>query len=167
MLHFVRKRLLSFAMILAIIFLLLVSSVLSILLAAMVANLNEWVPGLGHLWRILSALISFGAISAVFVAMYTILPDADIHWQDTLIGAMVTALLFLLSQELFGLFLNWVDIGSAYGVAGSFLVVITWVFYAAQILFAGAAFTKVYARRHGQPITPNDFAGPTTEDQPE
>ncbi|WP_035991586.1 YihY/virulence factor BrkB family protein [Leptolyngbya sp. KIOST-1] len=165
MLHFVRKRLLSVAMILAIIFLLLVSSVLSTLLAAMVVNLNDWVPGLGHLWQGLSGLISFGVISAVFAAMYTILPDADIHWQDTLMGAMITALLFLLGQELFGLFLNWVDIGSAYGVAGSFLVVITWVFYAAQILFSGAAFTKVYARRHGEPITPSDFAVSTADQE--
>jgi membrane protein len=165
--HFLRKRLLSVAMILAIAFLLLVSSVANTLLAVVVTNLNEWLPAMGYLWQILSWVISFGGITAVFAAIYTVLPDADIHWQDTLIGAMLTALLFIVGQWLFGIFLNWVDLGSGYGVAGSFLVIITWIFYAAIILFSGAVFTKVYARRYGLPIVPTDFAVSTTEDRPE
>jgi membrane protein len=165
--HFLRKRLLSVTMILAIIFLLLVSSVASTLLAVIVANLNAWVPGMGQVWQVASWIISFVVISAVFAAIYTILPDADIHWQDTLVGGILTALLFILGQWLFGVFLNWVDIGSGYGVAGSFLVIITWIFYAANILFTGAVFTKVYARRYGMPITPSDFAVSTTEEHPE
>ncbi|MBW4621636.1 MAG: YihY/virulence factor BrkB family protein [Cyanosarcina radialis HA8281-LM2] len=161
--HFLRKRLLSFAMILAIAFLLLVSSVASTILATIVANLNQWIPGLGNLWQILQGVVSFGAISAVFAAMYTILPDAEIHWRDTIVGAMLTALLFMLGQALFGVFLQQVDIGSAYGVAGSFLIIITWIFYAAQILFSGAAFTKVYARQRGTPIRPSNFAVSTLD----
>ncbi|WOD41707.1 YihY/virulence factor BrkB family protein [Nodosilinea sp. E11] len=167
MFHFLRKRLLSAAMILAIAFLLLVSSVANTLLAVAVTNLNEWLPAMGYLWQILSWVVSFGAITAVFAAIYTVLPDADIHWQDTLIGAILTAGLFMVGQWLFGIFLDWVDIGSGYGVAGSFLVIITWIFYAAIILFSGAVFTKVYARRYGLPIVPSDFAVSTTEDRPE
>ncbi|MBF2000412.1 MAG: YihY/virulence factor BrkB family protein [Synechococcales cyanobacterium M58_A2018_015] len=163
--HFLRKRLLSFAMILVIAFLLLVSSIATTTLALVVSSLNQWIPGLGYFWQILRWIVSFGVISAVFAAMYTILPDAEIHWRDTLIGAMITALLFLIGQSLFGLFLNNVDIGSAYGVAGSFLIVITWIFYAAQILFSGAVFTKVYARQRGVPIVPSDFAVSTAENE--
>ncbi|MGF1517511.1 MAG: YihY/virulence factor BrkB family protein [Nodosilinea sp.] len=165
--HFLRKRLLSAAMILAIAFLLLVSSVAGTLLAVVTANLNEWLPAMGFLWQILSWAISFGVITAVFAAIYTVLPDADIHWQDTLIGAMLTAGLFMVGQWLFGIFLDLVDIGSGYGVAGSFLVIITWIFYAAIILFSGAVFTKVYARRYGLPIVPSDFAVSTVDDRPE
>lgn len=161
--HFLRKRLLSFAMILTIAFLLLVSTVASTLLGAIVANLNAWIPGLGYLWQVLRWVVSFGVICAIFAAIYTILPDAEIHWRDTFIGAVITTILFLLGQWLFGIFLNMVDFGSAYGVAGSFLVVITWIFYAAQILFSGAVITKVYARQHGVPITPSDFAVSTAE----
>lgn len=163
--HFLRKRLLSFAMILAIAFLLLVSSVATTMLAAIIATLNNWVPGLGNLWQVLRWIVSFTVITTIFAAIYTILPDAEIHWQDTLIGAMITTLLFLIGQWLFGIFLNMADIGSAYGVAGSFLIVITWIFYAAQILFSGAVLTKVYARRHGVPITPSDFAVSTSDDR--
>lgn len=163
--HFLRKRLLSFAMILVIAFLLLVSSIATTTLALVVGSLNQWIPGLGYFWQIVRWIVSFGVISAVFAAMYTILPDAEIHWRDTLIGAMITALFFLIGQSLFGLFLNNVDIGSAYGVAGSFLIVITWIFYAAQILFSGAVFTKVYARQRGVPIIPSDFAVSTVEDE--
>lgn len=155
--HFLHKRLLSFGMILAIALLLMVYSVASTALVLLVANLNQ-IAGLGHLWRILQWAISFGLISAVFAAIYTILPDAEIHWRDTLIGAMLTAALFLIGQVLFGVFLTMVDVGSAYGVAGSFLIVITWIFYAALILFSGAVFTKVYARQRGVPITPSKFA---------
>ncbi|MBD0270009.1 MAG: YihY/virulence factor BrkB family protein [Cyanobacteria bacterium Co-bin8] len=68
------------------------------------------------------------------------------------------ALLFLVGQFFFGIFLNMANVGSAYGVAGSFLIVITWIFYAANILFVGAAFTKVYAWQRGAPIVPSDFA---------
>ncbi|MEP0914939.1 YihY/virulence factor BrkB family protein [Leptolyngbya sp. GB1-A1] len=162
-LQFLRKRLLSFAMILVIVFLLLASSIATTTLAAIVATLNQWVPGLGNLWQILQWLVSFGIVFAVFAAIYTILPDIEIHWRDTLIGAMITAILFLFGQALFGIFLNQVNIGSAYGVAGSFLIVISWIFYAAQILFSGAAFTKVYARQRGTPITPSEFAVSTSD----
>ncbi len=163
-LHFLRKRLLSVTMILAVVFLLLVSNVATTLLSVVMSNLNDWIPGLGYLWQVLQWVVGFALITTIFATIYTILPDADVHWQDTWIGAIITTILFLLGQWLFGIFLNFVDIGSAYGVAGSFLVVISWVFYTAQILYTGAAFTKVYARRYDQRITPSDFAVSTRPD---
>lgn len=162
--HFLRKRLLSFAMILAIAFLLLVTAIGSTVLTQIFVLLNRSIPEISSVWHILLWLTSFGMVSAVFAAIYTILPDAEIHWRTTLMGAMITALLFLAGQSLFGMFLNQVDIGSVYGVAGSFLILITWIYYAAQILFLGAAFTKVYARHRGLPIVPSKFAVSTSEE---
>ncbi len=163
-LHFLRKRLLSVTMILAVVFLLLVSNVATTLLSVVMANLNDWIPGLGYLWQVLQWVVGFALITTIFAAIYTILPDADVHWQDTWIGASITTILFLLGQWLFSIFLEFVNFESAYGVAGSFLVVISWVFYTAQILYTGAAFTKVYASRYGQRITPSDFAVSTRPD---
>ncbi|MFB2979278.1 YihY/virulence factor BrkB family protein [Microseira sp. BLCC-F43] len=156
--HFLRKRLLSFAMVLVIAFLLLVSFVGNTILAALVEVLNNITPGSGYLWQVISLVISFGMTTLIFAMIYTILPDAEIAWRDTVVGAIITALLFLVGQFLFGLFLRQTNYGSAYGVAGSFVIVITWVFYAAQILLLGAEFTKVYAKQRGSPIVPSEYA---------
>lgn len=164
-LHFLRKRLLSFAMILVMAFLLLVSSVGTTALAAIVAYLNDIAPGLGNLWQVVRWLITFAITSLVFGAMYTILPDAEIAWRDTIVGAVITAILFLVGQALFGLFLSQTDFGSAYGVAGSFVIVITWIYYAAQVLLIGATLTKVIARRRGSPIVPSEYAVPLSHEE--
>ncbi|HAX77879.1 MAG TPA: YihY/virulence factor BrkB family protein [Cyanobacteria bacterium UBA11372] len=156
--HFLRKRLLSFAMVLVIAFLLLVSFVGNTILAAFVEVLNNITPGSGYLWQFISLLVSFGMTTLIFALIYTILPDAEIAWRDTVVGAIITALLFLVGQLLFGLFLRQTNYGSAYGVAGSFVIVITWVFYAAQILLLGAEFTKIYAKQRGAPIVPSEYA---------
>jgi membrane protein len=157
-LHFLRKRLLSFAMVLVIAFLLLVSLVINTALAALIGFLSDFLPGLDYVWQLLSFLVSLGMIASLFAAIYTILPDAHVQWRDTFVGAIITALLFMLGQFLFGLFLSQTEFGSAYGVASSFVIIITWTYYAAHILFLGAEFTKVYARRRGSPIVPEEHA---------
>ena len=161
--HFIRKRLLSFAMIATVSFLLLVTAIGSIILTKIFSLLNQSLPQISSVWQILLWLASFAMVSTVFAAIYTILPDAEIHWRTTFIGAMITALLFLGGQSVFGAFLHLTNIGSAYGVAGSFLIVITWIYYAAQILFLGAVFTKVFARHRRVPISPSRFAISTTD----
>lgn len=164
--HFIRKRLLSFAMVLIIAFLLLVSFVANTVLATVVNVLNELTPGRGYWWQILSFFVSFGMITFLFAAIYTILPDAKVRWRDALVGAMFTAFMFMLGQYFFGLFLRQTNFASAYGVAGSFLIIITWIYYAAHILFLGAEFTKVYAQNQGSPIVPEEYAIPISEDPP-
>jgi membrane protein len=156
--HFIRKRLLSFAMVLVIAFLLLVSLVVNTGLAILFDVLSNYLPALGYLWQVMSFLLSFTIIALVFAAMYTILPDAKVVWRDALVGAMITAILFMVGQYLFGIFLNMTDFGSAYGFAGSVIIVITWIYYTAHILFIGAEFTKVYARQHGAKIVPEEYA---------
>jgi membrane protein len=164
--HFLRKRLLSFAMVLVIAFLLLVSFVGNTILTAFVEVLNNIAPGSGYVWQVISLVVSFGMTTLVFAMIYTILPDAEIAWRDTVVGAIITALLFLVGQFLFGLFLRQTNYGSAYGVAGSFVIVITWVFYAAQVLLLGAEFTKVYAKQRGAPIIPSEYAVRNSRSEP-
>ncbi|GAB4208347.1 MAG: hypothetical protein Fur006_67110 [Coleofasciculaceae cyanobacterium] len=138
--------------------LLLVSLVVNTALAALVNFLGEFLPGLAYLWQFLSFLVSFGMITLLFAAIYAILPDAQVAWRDAFVGAVITGGLFMLGQFLFGLFLSQTQFGSAYVVAGSFVIIITWIYYAAHILFLGAEFTKVYARRRGCPIIPEEHA---------
>lgn len=127
-------------------------------LAVLVEYLNDFIPGFGYFWQILSLVVSLALVTLLLAAMFTILPDAKIAWQNTLVGAGITTTLFMLGQFLFSLFLRQTDLGSAYGVAGSLVIVITWIYYTAHILFLGAEFTKVYAKRRGAPIVPAEYA---------
>jgi membrane protein len=156
--HLLRKRLLCFLMVLVIALLLILFFIANAILTTLVTFFNQLFPGLGYISQFISLLITFGGTTLIFTMIYSILPDAEIAWRDTIVGALITALLFLVGQYLFGLFLGRSDFGSAYGVAGSFVIVITWIFYAAHILFLGAEFTKVYAKQRGSAIVPSEYA---------
>ncbi|MEO0352304.1 MAG: YihY/virulence factor BrkB family protein [Cyanobacteria bacterium P01_A01_bin.15] len=149
--QFVRTRLLSFAMVAVIGFLLLVSLMLSAGLAALGNVFSEaqtWAP----LWQGLNAILSFGVVTLLFGLIYKVLPDVKITWPDVGVGAAITALLFTIGKVLIGLYLGNSSVGSAYGAAGSLAVILIWVYYSAQILFFGAEFTQVYANRYGSKI---------------
>nr|WP_228035677.1 YihY/virulence factor BrkB family protein [Oculatella sp. LEGE 06141] len=166
---FVRKRLLSFTMVLTIGFLLLVSLVVSAALTALTTLMNGLMPGFDFLWQLLNFVISFGVIALLFALIYKYLPDVKITWNDVLIGASMTALLFTIGKSLIGLYLGNSSFGSAYGAAGSLVVVLAWVYYSAQILFFGAEFTQVYARHYGSQIVPDEhavYADDSTEQPP-
>ncbi|ELS05235.1 putative membrane protein [Xenococcus sp. PCC 7305] len=156
--QFIRKRLLSFSMVLVIGFLLLVSLVFSAILSG-ISNLEvNLIPDWIFLLRILDLAISLGMISLLFALIYKYLPDVKIRWQDVWVGAIITALLFTLGKFLIGLYLGKGSLGSAYGAAGSLIIFLAWVFYSAQILLFGAEFTQVYARKHGRTIRPDKHA---------
>ncbi len=154
----VRDRLLSFGMLLVIGFLLLVSLILSAVLAAVNNLFSDTLLGWSVGWQILNAVVSFGIISLLFGLIYKILPDADISWKDVRVGALITALLFTLGKVLIGLYLGNSSVASAYGAAGSFVVLLLWIYYSAQILLFGAEFTQVYANRFGSNIRPDKYA---------
>ena len=156
--NFIRKRLLSFGMVLAIGFLLLVSLILSAILSGIGKLEINLLPGFTPLWQILNFAISFGFISLLFALIYYYLPDVKIRWKDVWIGAIITALLFTVGKFAIGLYLGRGSFGSAYGAAGSLIVFLAWVFYSAQILLFGAEFTQVYARKRGRSIRPNSHA---------
>ena len=155
---FIRKRLLSFGMVLAIGFLLLVSLIISAVLSGISKLDMNLLPGLPGLWQFLNFALSFAFITVLFALIYKYLPDVKIRWKDVWVGATTTALLFALGKYLIGLYLGRGSLGSAYGAAGSLIVFLAWVFYSAQILLFGAELTQVYARRYGRQIRPNKRA---------
>ena len=156
--EFIRKRLLSFGMVLTIGFLLLVSLMLSAVLSGIGKLQLDVLPGFASFWQLLNFGISFGFISLLFALIYKYLPDVYIRWKDVWVGAILTALLFTFGKFLIGLYLGRGSLGSTYGAAGSLIVFLAWVFYSAQILLFGAELTQVYARKYGRKIRPNSHA---------
>jgi membrane protein len=147
--HFIVDRLLSFAMMGAIAFLLMVSLVLNAVLSAVGAFMNGIVPGNEIILQIVNFLVSLFVIALLFAAIFKILPDVKIRWHDTWIGALATALLFDLGKFLLGFYLGRSSFSSAYGAAGSFIIVLMWVYYSTQILLFGAKYTELYAKKFG------------------
>lgn len=144
-----RTRLLSFGMILAIGFLLIVSLVVS----AGLATLGKlWEPFFGG-WYVLAAVTDalggFLLVTLVFALIYKVMPSVRVHWRDVWIGAMFTAILFMIGKWLIGLYIGRSGVVSGFGAAGSLVVVLVWVYYSAQIFLIGAEFTWVYANTHG------------------
>lgn len=160
----IKRRFFSMTMVLGIGFMLLVSLVLSTAVAALGGFFERALPGGGFILQAFNFALSFAVVTGLFAAIYKILPDATIRWGDVWVGAVVTALLFNVGKLLIGLYLGHASVGSTYGAAGSLLVFLVWVYYSAQILFFGAEFTQVYARRYGSHITPSDDAVPVTEE---
>jgi membrane protein len=144
-----RARLLTFGMVVAIGFLLLVSLALS----AAVSAVDRWGGTLFPTWhsvlQVVNLGVGFGLTSLLFAMAYRILPRVRIAWRDVAIGAVVTAALFEGGKYLIGLYLGRASVSSGFGAAGSFIIVLAWVYYSAQIFLLGAEFTWVYAHSHG------------------
>lgn len=145
----VRKRMVAFGMILGIGFLLLVSLALSAALAAVHDVLAQRVPGASRLLPVSNFMLSFGVVTASFAILFKVLPDVRMAWSDVWLGAGMTALLFTVGKSLIGIYLGRAGVTSVYGAAGSFVLLLLWVYYSAEIMFLGAEFTEVYSRRHG------------------
>ena len=154
----IKDRFLSFMAVLGTGFLLLVSLVLSAALSAFGKWFGGWLPAPELVLQALNLIISFGVITVLFAMMFKLLPDARIAWSDVWVGGAITALLFTLGKFLIGLYLGKSDVGSAYGAAGSLVIVLLWVYYSAQILLFGAEFTQVYANTSGASIVPTEQA---------
>ncbi|MEZ4235957.1 MAG: YihY/virulence factor BrkB family protein [Myxococcota bacterium] len=154
--NFLGKRLLSFAMILGIAFLLLVSLALSALLSAVADHATDLLP-IGAPWWLPQAInlgVSYLVVTALFAAIFKVLPEADIRWRDVGLGAAVTAALFTVGKWGIGVYLGQSNVGSAYGSASSLAVLLVWVYYSSVILLLGAEFTQVYTRRYGGGLRP-------------
>ncbi len=158
-------RIFSFGLILAVGFLLLVSLVLSALLTL----LSDWVAfyfsaTFNILFRFLDFALSLGVITFLFAAIFKFLPDAKVPWRDVWVGAFVTALLFVLAKFGLGFYFGHSNPASAYGAAGTIILIMLWVSYAGLILLFGAEFTRVYADAKGERIRPSVFAVSTRDD---
>jgi membrane protein len=147
----VRARAASLGLVAALGFLLLVSLVISAVLAWFGDYLNDALPFGARLLQILNFVISFVLIAVLFAAIYKVLPDTRLAWRDVFVGAVVTALLFTIGKFLIGIYLGHSAMASSYGAAGALIMVLLWIYYSAQIFLLGAEFTKVYASRRGTP----------------
>ena len=155
---FIRQRLLSLAMVMGIGFLLLVSLVMSAGLAVAGKWFSGSMPGGEAIWQVINFAISFLVIAAMFTLMFKYLPDVKIAWKDVWLGGFLTAFLFTVGKFALGMYLGRSSVSSAYGAAGSLVILLLWVYYSAQILFLGAEFTQVYANRFGKKLEPSENA---------
>jgi membrane protein len=145
----VKERFLSFGIVLGIGFLLLVSLLLSALLAAATKYLGGMLPIPAVLFESLDFLLSLLSITVLFAMIFKLLPNTKIAWSDVWIGAALTSLLFTAGKFIIGFYIGKSVSASAYGAAGSLVVVVAWIYYSALILYFGAEFTRVYARTLG------------------
>src|SRR5690606_4702652 len=149
--RWLKKRVLSLALLLVVAFLLLVSLAIETVLTVLLG-------GEGYGWRIANRLASLSFTGVLFALMFKYLPDVDIRWRHAWIGAAITAVLFAIGQFAIGKFLGLASVGSSYGAAGSLLVLLVWVYYSSAIVFLGAEATRVYAQLRGAQLTPEEHA---------
>ncbi|MEI9935082.1 MAG: YihY/virulence factor BrkB family protein [Ferruginibacter sp.] len=155
----VLNRLLSFSLILSLGFVLIVSLLLNAIIISLGNKLNHFFSGVVNtLIPVIDNLISFIVTTILFAAIFKILPDARIKWKDVGIGALITSMLFMLGKFLIGCYLVSSKLTTIYGAAGSVIILLSWTYYSAAILYIGAEFTKVYIERVGNKIFPNDYS---------
>jgi membrane protein len=153
------NRLLSFSVVVSLGFILLVSLIVNGVIEALMERLQAHFPQLTVVVvYIINLLITFLVISSLFSIIFKVLPDAIIKWKDVMIGAMVTAVLFMIGKFGITLYISKSNVGSTYGAAGSLVILLLWVYYSSVILYFGAAFTKAYATDYGRQIHPNQYA---------
>lgn len=145
----VKRRLFSFGTVIATGFILLVSLTLSAAVTWIGEYARSWMEWPTGLWEALNFLLSFAVTTYLFAIIFKLLPDVKIRWRDVWTGAAVTSLLFVAGKTGLGIYLARSKVTSAYGAAGSLMAMLLWCYYAAQILFIGAEFTRVHALTHG------------------
>jgi membrane protein len=158
LLGLVRSRFFSFAMVVVVAFLLLASLLVTAALEAAGKFFAHSLPGGASLWLVANFLVSLAITTLLFALVFKVVPEAVIHWRDVIVGAAVTSALFALGKWLVGLYIGRSSFTSAFGAAGSLVALVVWVYYSSQIVFLGAEFTQVYARRFGGRIQPREGA---------
>ena len=159
----VRNRLSTYAFVMAIAFLLLVSLAVS----AAISSLSKWndaLNGPDALWLVVDWLVSLGVLTLVFAVLFKALPDAKVKWRDVWLGALVTAGLFAVGKVLLGLYLGRPGAAATFGAASALVLVVLWVYYCAQLVLLGAEFTQAYAHWRGRAIQPAEDAVAVTDE---
>jgi membrane protein len=153
------NRVLSFSMVISLGFILLVSLIVNSVLDMVGAQLLKLLPQLAvYVVYIINLLITFITITLLFAIIFKVLPDARIKWRDVIVGAVTTAVLFMLGKFGIGFYLGKSHVSNSYGAAGSMIIILLWVYYSSAILYFGAAFTRAYALHKGSNIYPNNYA---------
>jgi membrane protein len=157
---FIKQRILSFALVLSVGFLLMVSLVISAVLGTLHTYLDSHVAEAALFWNGLELSISFALATVLIAMMFKYLPDAEIEWRDTWQGAVITAALFIVGKQVIGLYLGQTTVASSFGAAASVVIFMIWVYYAALILLFGAEITQAVAERRGAIVVPTENAEP-------
>jgi membrane protein len=153
------NRVISFSMIIGIGFILLVSLTIHALMILISNKLVSFFPVLTlELFQYFNYILTFLVIALLFAIIYKFLPDAKVRWKDVGVGAIATAVLFIIGKFFITFYLAHTDFASANGTAGSLIVLLVWIYYSSVILFLGAEFTQVYSHKYGRKITPSDYA---------
>lgn len=155
---FIKARLLSLTIVLAIGFVLLVSLLLSVVLQTVMNFAEQWLPMPGQMMMAMEIFVSLTVITLLFAAIFKILPDVVLSWRDVLAGALITALLFSAGRWMIAFYLANTATASSYGAAGSLVVLLLWVNYSSLILLYGAAVTRAHLEARGRPVRPRNTA---------
>jgi membrane protein len=157
---YLMERLISFGLVVAVGFLLMVSLAVSAALAAFGGWLNGTVPGMAAVWQVVNILLGLGVTMVLFALLYKVLPDVRLSWRDVWVGSFLTAILFAVGKSLIGLYLGRSSTASSYGAVGSVMVLLLWVYYTSQVVLLGAELTRAYAAQHGTRAAPEPYATP-------
>lgn len=157
--HLLKNRFVSFSLIISLGFLLLATLTINLVLDALKGKIERFIPIVtGFLLKGVNLALTLIVITTLFGIIFKFLPDVKIKWKDVRSGAFFTALLFMLGQYIISLYIQYTAQGSAYGAAGSIIVILVWIYYTSAILYIGAEFTQVYAEAIGSSIEPADYA---------
>jgi membrane protein len=156
---FLKNRFLSFSVIIGLGFLLLVSLLISALIAAFGDRLKILVPGLSSLLLCgINLAVSLGLTGFIFAVIFKVLPDGIVSWKDVIVGSGITTLLFLLGKFAISFYISKSKVGSMYGTAGALVVLLLWIYYSSVIVYFGAEFTQAFSIRSGRPVKPAKYA---------
>ncbi len=163
-LKLIQNRFLSFSVIISLVFILLVSLVITTLLDELNNRLREIFPDITVVvFYVFNQLFTLIVVSIIFAVIFKVLPDAEIRWKDVLSGALATAILFMLGKFAISFYISKSDVGSTYGATGSLVVLLLWTYYSSIILYFGAEFTKAFAVKYGSEIYPSHYAVTTKQ----
>lgn len=161
-LKLIQNRFLSFSLIISLGFLLLATLIINIVISAVQDQIQRFLPGIDSITQLIVKVLNLGitlvVITTLFGIIFKFLPDVKIKWRDVRSGAIFTAILFMLGQYAISLYIQYTAQGSAYGAAGSIIVILVWIYYTSAILYIGAEFTQVFAEASGSHIEPADYA---------
>lgn len=152
------NRVLSFAMVVTMGFMMIVSLMASAVIGVLNEKLNTILPDTTFIITVVNNGVSLCIITLLFALIFKYLPDSIVKWKDAIVGSLFTSFLFLLGKYLIGLYLSTSTSASIYGAAGSVIILLLWVYYSSILLYFGAEFTKMYALNHGHGIRPNAYA---------
>jgi membrane protein len=157
-----KNRFVYFSLIISLGFLLLASLIINLIISALKDQIQHFFPGIDSFTKVFVQVLNLGitlvVITTLFGIIFKFLPDVKIKWRDVRSGAVFTAILFMIGQYLISLYIQYTAQGSAYGAAGSIIVILVWIYYTSAILYIGAEFTQVFAEASGSHIEPADYA---------